>query len=138
MNIKSLIFLGLLVSRQVFCAPCDFRVTNAKIFSTQKNYKIKISFKQACSKNSFYKRSLVSPKFELFKEDKLLTSLQFAKGYWLESSQKYHLVELTSAAPKCPKMGNITLDLENDFITSLSGNYLNLKKETLAKWPCAF
>lgn len=137
MNAKKLTLFGLLFFQQAFGSSCDFRVSKAQVFSVQKNYNLKISFLQACSKDSFYKRDLVSPKFELFKGDKLLTVLRFSKGYWLESAQKYHFKDLTDSRPECPHLRDLTLDLEKDYITSLTGNYLNLNKETLVKWPCS-
>lgn len=138
MRFNKLFILGLLLSRQVLFASCEFKIENAQIFTSQKKYDISISFNKACSKNSLYKRSLELPKVDLYKEGRLLASLEFERGFWLESAKKFHLIGLKTSKPECGGLRNLTMDFNKDYLTSLDGNFLNLKEAPTERWNCGF
>ena len=138
-SFKYILILGALAWSSLSFASCKYKVDNSTYyFQGDAKYKISLKIDKVCSKNNVYKRELSGVTMKLFLEDTLVDELYFSSGLWQPSTQIFRLSKSVGSQSNCfNKLKNLNIDLKNQFINSLTGNYLNLSSGASSSKTCS-
>jgi hypothetical protein len=120
-------------------AACEYKVDNSTYyFQGGAKYKISLKIDKVCSKNNIYKRELSGVTMKLFLKDTLVDELYFRRGFWQPDTQSFRLSKSVGSTSNCFKnLKSLNIDLKNQYINSLTGNYLNLSSGITSSQTCS-
>ena len=106
----------------------EFNMKNINYFIENGDViKVSLNIENVNSANSFYRRELENIKLNLYRNDKIITTLNFEKGHWLPEQSKFFLISSKKQTNKCFKnVRRMTINLDSHYINTLEGHYLNL------------
>lgn len=137
--LKIIILSGIALSCPLLYAKCQFQMKGVDLyFETGTPYKVSLSIKKACSNNTVNKRKLTNIVLRIHKDIKHSLEYKFDEGYWLPGNSKFVLKKADTFKKGCLKgVKKVQIDLNNYFINSTNGLYLNFKNKKTLKINCA-